>query len=113
MGTLIDRLEANYRPGIEAIATRNVHYELDPLTGAPLFHTGAPMFQPPSMMNPLPHSGGVNLPGSGLDLHFKGDCQIGRFKPFGSESSMHSPVLNSYESAMADLYAQNLGLRRY
>lgn len=50
-----------------------------------------------------------DLPGSQGQVHIHGDAAYGRIYDYSRQ--VYRP-LNAYESAMADLYAQNLGLKK-
>lgn len=65
-------------------------------------------------INPAPFSGGVDLPNSGLQLHNHGfDNNHMATSHFKTHTGIKlDPVLNSYETAMADHYADNLGFKK-
>ena len=61
-----------------------------------------------------PFVGGVAM--GGVDLHLHGPDRTtltGGYLKAHDGSTASPRFLNGYEAAMADLYAQNLGLKRY
>lgn len=86
----------------------------------PNMHTrdNTPMYAPKpettclgGIVNPSPFTGGYALPESGANLSIHGDCAMSHFKPFGESAML--PTLNAQQTAMADLYAKNIGLKGY
>ncbi len=64
-----------------------------------------------------PCVGGIDLPGTGVSLHLHGQdlnhLTGAYFKVLGSNEVASPQYLNGYEAAMADHYAQQLGLKRW
>ena len=53
----------------------------------------------------------IDLPAMKIQAHcHEGNNGTSHFKEYGEE--MHIPMLNSYEFAMGDLYAEKLGIKR-